>query len=284
MLKKILIATFAAILIVAIGAVAYNNVINAQAAGSKNAAAASGAAANATVTTGNNAAAPAPLYGNGNGKGNGGQGQGQGGNGGTGYGNGTGTGVLNVPPSALNSEETAALLFMREEEKLAYDVYMKMYETWGLPTFQNIASSEQKHMDEVALLLSRYNLADPAQAPGVFTDPKLQELYNSLVAQGSQSAAEALKVGGAIEEIDILDLQERLASTDNADIQLVFNNLMSGSYNHLQAFANAYSTQTGQAYTAQYLTAEQLNTILSSTGNGGGRPAWAGSGQGRGNR
>ena len=45
-------------------------------------------------------------------------------------------------------------------------------------------------------------------------------------------------MGAAIEEIDILDLQERLAQTDNADIQQVFNNLLNGSYNHLRAFVS----------------------------------------------
>ena len=37
-------------------------------------------------------------------------------------------------------------------------------------------------------------------------------------ARGSQSLAEALKVGAAIEEIDILDLEKSLAQDDNADI------------------------------------------------------------------
>jgi len=44
--------------------------------------------------------------------------------------------------------------------------------------------------------------------------------------------ADALKVGAAIEEIDILDLQTRVAQTDNADIPLAYNNLMNGSSNH----------------------------------------------------
>ncbi len=257
MLKNILIGIFAAILVVAIGTAAYN-VIGAQAAGG----------------------VAAPAAGNGNGNGNGQGGAGTTGSG-AGNGNGTGTSVLDIPASDLNADEAAALLFMREEEKLARDVYTKLYEVWGLPTFQNIAASEQMHMDEIALLLTRYNLTDPAQAPGIFTDPKLQDLYNALVAQGSQSVAEALKVGGAIEEIDILDLQTRLGKTDNADIQQVYNNLMSGSYNHLRAFAGAYTNQTGATYAAQYITADMLNSILSgSTGNGNGGQGSNNSGQG----
>jgi hypothetical protein len=264
MLKNITIGILAAILVVVIGTAAYN-VIGVQAAG---------------LAQGFGGQRRAGDNGNG--------GTGQGGvvttGTGTGYGNGTGTSVLEIPASDLNADETAALLFMREEEKLARDVYNKLYATWNIPSFQNIASSEQKHMDEIGLLLTRYNLADPAQAAGVFSDARLQDLYNTLIAQGSKSTADALKVGAAIEEIDILDLQTRLAKTDNADIQQVFNNLMLGSYNHLKAFSGVYTNQTGLTYTAQYLPAETLNTILNTAGSGNGgmsRPAWAG-GNGRG--
>ena len=147
MLKNVLIGIFAAILVVVIGTAAYN-VIDAQAAGSVSASMA------------------------GNGYGNGGNGQGGAGVPGTGNGNGTGISVLDLPASELSADETTALLFMREEEKLARDVYTKLYATWNITTFQNIAASEQMHMDELALLLTRYNLTDPAQAPGVFTDAK----------------------------------------------------------------------------------------------------------------
>ncbi|HNF94680.1 MAG TPA: DUF2202 domain-containing protein, partial [Anaerolineales bacterium] len=129
-----------------------------------------------------------------------------------------------------------ALLFMREEEKLARDVYNQMYALWGQPVFQNIAASEQTHTDEIKLLLDRYGLADPALDPGQFTDANLQALYNQMIAQGSVSLTEALNVGVLIEQTDIADLQARLAQTDNADIQLVYTNLMNASYNHLAAF------------------------------------------------
>ena len=77
-------------------------------------------------------------------------------------------------------------------------------------------------------------------------------------------------MGAAIEEIDILDLQERLSQIDNADIQQVFNNLLNGSYNHLQAFVSTLYTQTGETYQPQYLSTEDYQAILSaSSGRGG---------------
>lgn len=116
----------------------------------------------------------------------------------------------------LSEAEQEALIYMREEEKLALDVYQQMYDLWGTPIFNNIRASEQTHTAAVEALLERYDVPDPAsEESGVFTNPDLQVLYDDLVARGSQSLSAALQVGAAIEEIDILDLQERLAQTEN---------------------------------------------------------------------
>ncbi len=241
--KNILIGVLSAVIVIAVGASAYNAY----------------ASADTSTSTTTNASA---QYGNGNGNGNGNSN-------GNANGDGTGTGITTIPASDLNAEEAASLLYMREEEKLARDVYNTLYTVWGQPTFQNIASSEQAHMDEIKQLLDRYGLTDPALAPGQFTDASLQALYDKLVAQGSISLADALKVGAAIEEIDILDLQTRLAQTDNADIQMVYNNLMNGSYNHLKAFTGALLQQTGEVYQPQYLSADAYQSIIAgSMGNG----------------
>ena len=205
--KHILIGVLSAVVVIAVGASAYN-------------AFASPAAPAANT-------ADVAQYGNGNGNG---------GNGNGGTTGGGGVQLTAIPASDLSAEEAAALLYMREEEKLARDVYNQLYALWGQPVFQNIAASEQTHTDEIKLLLDRYGLADPALDPGQFTDANLQALYDQLIAQGSVSLTDALNVGALVEQTDIADLQARLAQTDNADIQLVYNNLMNASYNHLAAF------------------------------------------------
>jgi hypothetical protein len=184
--------------------------------------------------------------------------------------------LLSASSEELSEDEVSALLYMREEEKLARDVYIALGSRWNLPVFQNISQSEQTHMDAIKVLLDRYELTDPiSNENGIFTNPDLQTLYNDLIARGSQSLAEALNVGAAIEEIDILDLQQRLAQTDNADIQQVFNNLLNGSSNHLRAFVSALSIQTAEAYQPQYLENQAYQTIISTAkqtggyGNGG---------------
>jgi hypothetical protein len=152
------------------------------------------------------------------------------------------TGVCNSVTTALvplSDAEKAALLFMREEEKLARDVYAALYARWSVPAFSNIATSESRHMASVKTLLDRYGLTDPVSVdtPGVFVDPELQAAYTQLVALGSQSLTEALKVGVTIETLDIEDLEALLGISTHADITQVAKNLLRGSQSHLAAFS-----------------------------------------------
>jgi len=174
----------------------------------------------------------------------------------------------------LSDAEVEGLLYMREEEKLARDVYLTLYDEWGVPVFQNIANSEQTHTNAVRNLLDRYDIEDPAadNDVGVFVNSTLQALYDQLVEEGSRSLADALRVGAAIEEIDILDLEERIAQTGNSDIQLVYENLMKGSRNHLQAFASNLERRTGETYQPQYLSQAAFESIVEApTERGRGR-------------
>ena len=134
----------------------------------------------------------------------------------------------------------------------------------------------------MAYLLDRYDISDPAAGNdlGKFTDAKLQALYDQLVAQGSKSVADALKVGAAIEEIDILDLQERLAETDNAAIEQVYENLLAGSENHLRAFVSNLKARTGETYAPQYLSQAAYNAIVTASGSQGGGNGGRGGGRG----
>lgn len=193
--------------------------------------------------------------------------------------------VTNVN-GVLSDEEIDGLIFMREEEKLARDVYLTLYDYWGLPLFQNISQAEQTHTDSVKTLLDNYGIEDPVvnDQIGVFTNPDLQSLYNQLIEQGSVSVSEALKVGAAIEEIDILDLEERLNQTDNADIQQVYNNLLSGSSNHLRAFVSNLERQTGETYVPQFMSQDAYNAIINSGMVGGQRGQGKGSGGNGGGR
>jgi len=143
-----------------------------------------------------------------------------------------------VQAASLSVAETEDLVYMREEEKLARDVYLTLYDTWKTRIFKNIAASEQTHMDSIKVLLDRYGIPDPAAGKqrGEFSNPEFDALYDELVREGTQSLTEAMKVGVAIEEKDIADLQEALSQTTHPDIKVVYKNLLSASNNHLKAF------------------------------------------------
>jgi hypothetical protein len=136
---------------------------------------------------------------------------------------------------------------MREEEKLAHDVYAALYAQWGRPIFNNISRAEAQHSAAVAAVLARYGVDDPAATlpPGVFANPALQALYDELMAQGSVSAAAALQVGILIEETDIADLEAEMAQTQQPELLTLYGNLLRGSQNHLTAFTQMAQGGTG---------------------------------------
>ncbi len=165
------------------------------------------------------------------------------------------------PSGGLTALVKEGLLYMAEEEKLAGDVYLALNEKWNLRVFDNIGRAERTHEAAVKTLLERYSLPDPAKGAGEYSNETLQGLYHDLVSRGSASVKDALQVGAAIEEIDILDLEERMAQTDQEDIRLVYVNLKSGSENHLRAFVNNLQRQ-GVEYNPQYLSQEEYDGII----------------------
>lgn len=182
----------------------------------------------------------------------------------------------------LSQEERDGLVYMREEEKLARDVYNVFTLKWGARPFGNIAQSEQTHMDAVKVLLDRYGLDDPAARtrPGVFKNPELQALYTKLVARGGASRIEALKVGALIEDLDLYDLERWLKVTVQPDIKLVYENLAMGSRNHLRAFITALGN-SGGSYVPRYLAKADFDKIVAAPMERGGRGPGSGPGRGR---
>lgn len=169
-------------------------------------------------------------------------------------------------PVALTAEERDDLLLMREEEKIARDVYLRLYEHWGMRPFDNISGAEQAHMDAILALLEHHRLPDPAQGLGVgrFRRTDLQDLHDGLVQQGLQSQADAVRVGLLIEELDIADLQKAARRTDKPEILAVYAELERGSRNHLRAFYR-WMLKLGIDYQPRHLSAAEFErTALSA--------------------
>ena len=172
----------------------------------------------------------------------------------------------------LNTEEKAGILYMREEEKLARDVYEHLLEKYNSNPFGNIRHSEQNHMDRMEMLINNYQLNDPVKKTndvrGKFVNSDLQKLYNDLIQKGEVSFTEALKVGAAVEEIDIADLDKELAKTDKQDIINVYTALKRASENHLNAFVGRLKMQ-GVDYKPITLSQEDFDDIIANDRRGG---------------
>lgn len=195
----------------------------------------------------------------------------------------------------LTQDEIDGLRYMREEEKLARDVYLALYEHWNIPIFNNIAGSESTHMAAVRTVLEKYGLDDPAsERRGEFNNEVLQSLYDQLVADGKTSKAAAFTVGAKIEDLDIRDLEQNIDATDKADIRIVYESLQRGSRNHLRAFNRQLFNETGSNYVPEFISNETFEAIIASSvergslqgqggevRNGGGQRQGNGNGQGR---
>jgi hypothetical protein len=187
-----------------------------------------------------------------------------------------------VETSDLTDSELASLLKMKEEEKLARDVYTVLYQKWGSKIFSNISAAENNHLNAVVLLLTTYGVADVSTGEaGVFEDIAVQTLYNDLVAKATVSIEEAYKTGALIEEMDIKDLIESLSTTTNGNVILLFDNLLKGSRNHLRAF-NRQLTTLGVVYTPIYISQTDYDLIINSSMEKGNQYRMNGQGYGQG--
>jgi len=193
-------------------------------------------------------------------------------------------------PAALDYIEASHLTFMREEEKLARDVYLTLAEQYpGQLVFSRIATrSEQTHTDTMRDKLDQFNLPDPnpetnylPTSIGIFTGAEwgwyFTEKFEALTEKGMTNELTALYVGAFIEELDMRDIAIcpqvmidqgypspcGLGYTDESALQTAYTSLISGSENHLRAYVGQIEAVIGVGnYEAQYLTQETVDTIL----------------------
>jgi len=170
----------------------------------------------------------------------------------------------------LTMDEANGLKYMREEEELARDLYMTIFNNKGLTVFQSISlNSEVAHAQSMLNLLNTYSVADPSTgSPTTYSDPALQTLFNDLLATSTGAGAtdvDALMVGALVEEVDIADInkEKALVQPVHALIIQTYDNLLCGSRNHLRSFVGQIEAITGTAYTPQVpALAVEVNAIL----------------------
>ncbi len=173
---------------------------------------------------------------------------------------------ISTETESLSQKEIDHLQFLKEEEKLARDVYLFSYDLYGHNIFNNISKSEQIHMNSVTVILEKYDIKDlSVDERGEFTNHELQKLYDDLTDLSKQSLADAFIAGATIEDLDINDLDSFIRDTDYLDIEDMYNKLNCGSANHLRAYIGVLETMDVQ-YISQFISEEEFNSILESSG------------------
>lgn len=167
----------------------------------------------------------------------------------------------------LSEDETKGILLMLEEEKLARDVYLVLDEKWNSTVFSHISNAEQRHYDKMNSLAKKFNLTIPLSVSndenGKFQNKKLQKAYDEMVEIGNVSLENALQIGANVEELDIQDLTEAMAGTENEDILKVYSQLKQASEKHLQSF-NKNLANEGVEYTPAILSQKDFDAIINA--------------------
>lgn len=171
----------------------------------------------------------------------------------------------------LSDEEKKAIIYLREEEKLARDVYTVLYDKWNIRVFENIKVSEQRHMDAMLTLIETYDLQDPVKndETGKFTNPEIEAIYKELIHKGLSSETDALLVGATIEDMDIADLQKAIERTEDDMQKNIYGRLLQGSENHMRAFTRNLQSR-GATYEPVYISTDEYSRIINVSGNGRG--------------
>jgi len=167
---------------------------------------------------------------------------------------------------SLTEGEQKTLQYIREEEKLAHDVYVHAFSNYGILAFQNIATSESQHVQSVLNLMNTYQINDPLNGTttlGEFTIPEIKELYIQLLAKVNESKSQALLVGLLIEDLDIYDLDNALSETENKTVISVYENLKCGSMNHMRSFEDLASLSS-LVYSPEYISPSEYENIITS--------------------
>lgn len=168
--------------------------------------------------------------------------------------------------SQLTDAEINSIMSLREEEKVAYDVYTFMFEKYESKVFKNIAENEKDHMDKIKELIIQFNLNDPlsgiSDQKGVFNNKKMQALYDEMIMAGNYGLLDALRAAARFEETDIIDLRNDLSAASDQTVVNTYINLESSSQDHLRALVKVIKDE-GISYKPSYLSKEDFDKIMS---------------------
>ena len=161
----------------------------------------------------------------------------------------------------LTADEIEFIYAVREDEKVARDLYFSFFGTFGLKPFENIGKAEDNHIKATEKLFDYYEIDYPALSEnGKFENAIRQKLYDSLLLKGTPEL-EAFKVMALLEETNIAEYGEVLKTIVNPNIKIVIENLAKASVNHFKA-AIRQITALGGTYAPSLMTQEQYRAVI----------------------
>ncbi|NTV17903.1 MAG: DUF2202 domain-containing protein [Bacteroidales bacterium] len=161
----------------------------------------------------------------------------------------------------LTADEIEFIYAVREDEKVARDLYFSFFGTFGLKPFENIGKAEDNHIKATEKLFDYYEIDYPALSEnGKFENAIRQKLFDSLLLKGTPEL-EAFKVMAMLEESNIVEYGEVLKTIANPNIKIVIENLARASANHFKA-AIRQITALGGTYTPALMTQEQYKAVI----------------------
>jgi len=163
----------------------------------------------------------------------------------------------------LTADEIEFIYAIREDEKVARDLYFSFFGTFGLKPFENIGKAEDNHIKATEKLFDYYEIDYPALSEnGKFENAIRQKLFDSLLLKGTPEL-EAFKVMAMLEESNIVEYGEVLKTIANPNIKIVIENLARASANHFKA-AIRQITALGGTYRPALMTQEQYRAVIAT--------------------
>ncbi len=164
----------------------------------------------------------------------------------------------------LSPREIDDMNYLIENEKLLRDYFNVMYNKYNLSLFQNVAKSEQSHLNFLAVKFLRYDLKNPTEEKpaGEYVNPELQQTYDIMIAKGETNIYAALLAGSSKVKEDVEDIPLMIDQFEgNADIVLIFSNILIESQKNREVLEQELKVQ----YQQRQLKFQQMIVICENS-------------------
>jgi hypothetical protein len=174
-------------------------------------------------------------------------------------------GFQNIPNGTLNQIEVTDIDYLKEMQKLDSDYYAVIAAQYPrAPILSNLAISSSTLANADYVIYVRYSITDPeSDIQGIFSDPKLQQIYNQDLATAAGGLGDAYTAAAQDEDLHIANLVAAMSRTNNQDLIFMYSQQLAEARNNLRQVTQQLRTM-GIQYTPVYLPSDSYNAIIYS--------------------